>query len=78
MLTVGGWFDAEDLAGPFKVYAAVRQNNPGIYNGLVVGPWVHGGWAHYDGDHLGNVHFDFRTYGEFYRSTDSFPFSSSI
>ncbi len=73
VLTVGGWFDAEDLAGPFKVYAAVRQNNPGIYNGLVVGPWVHGGWAHYDGNHLGNVQFASNT-GEFYRSQILFPF----
>jgi uncharacterized protein len=73
VLTVGGWFDAEDLAGPFKVYAAVKKNDPGIYNGLVVGPWVHGGWAHYDGNHLGNVQFASNT-GEFYRSQILFPF----
>jgi putative CocE/NonD family hydrolase len=73
VLTVGGWFDAEDLAGPFKVYASVKRNNPGIYNGLVVGPWVHGGWAHFDGNHLGNVQFASNT-GEFFRSQILFPF----
>ena len=73
VLTVGGWFDAEDLAGPFKVYADVKKNNPGIYNGIVVGPWVHGGWAHYDGAHLGNAQFDSNT-GEFYRTQILFPF----
>ena len=46
VLTVGGWFDAEDLAGPFSErIAAIGKFNPGIANGLVIGPWVHGGWA---------------------------------
>ena len=44
-MTVGGWFDAEDLYGTFKTYQAVEKQNPGIFNVLVVGPWVHGGWA---------------------------------
>jgi len=73
VLTVGGWFDAEDLAGPFKVYATVKRNDPGIFNGLVVGPWVHGGWAEYDGERLGNVTFGSNT-GEFFRSQILFPF----
>lgn len=73
VLTVGGWFDAEDLAGPFKVYDAIKQNDPGIYNGLVFGPWVHGGWAAYDGSRLGNVTFGSKT-GEFFRSQILFPF----
>ncbi len=73
VLTVGGWFDAEDLAGPFKVYAAVKQNDPGIFNGLVVGPWVHGGWARYDGSRLGNVAFGSNT-GELFRTEILFPF----
>ena len=73
VLTVGGWFDAEDLAGPFKVYSAIKQNDPGIFNGLVVGPWVHGGWARYDGSRLGNVTFGSKT-GEFFRTQILFPF----
>src|SRR5258708_25130928 len=53
VMTVGGWFDAEDLSGPFKTHHAIGQNNPGIANSLVVGPLVHGGWGISDGDHLG-------------------------
>jgi len=66
VLTVGGWFDAEDLQGPFTTYATIEKNNPGIFNAIVVGPWVHGGWAHWQGHSLGRVNFDSDT-GEFYR-----------
>jgi putative CocE/NonD family hydrolase len=73
VLTVGGWFDAEDLQGPFSTFHAIDKNNPGIFNGLVVGPWVHGGWGRFDGDHLGRVEFAANT-GEYYRSNILFPF----
>ncbi len=45
VMTVGGWFDAEDLSGPFKTFHAIDQLNPGAVNTLVVGPWTHGGWS---------------------------------
>jgi putative CocE/NonD family hydrolase len=45
VLTVGGWFDAEDLQGPFTTFHSIDKNNLGIFNALVIGPWVHGGWA---------------------------------
>jgi uncharacterized protein len=73
VLTVGGWFDAEDLQGPFSTYAAIGKNNPGTFNALVVGPWVHGGWSRYDGNHLGSVNFASNT-GKFFRSQIQFPF----
>ncbi len=73
VLTVGGWFDAEDLQGPFSTFAAIGHNNPEIYNGIVVGPWVHGGWARYDGNRLGSVNFASNT-GQFFRSQILFPF----
>jgi putative CocE/NonD family hydrolase len=57
VLTVGGWFDAEDLYGALKTYAAIEKQNPGIVNALVMGPWSHGGWAGKVGDRLGNVSF---------------------
>ncbi|HKV39454.1 MAG TPA: CocE/NonD family hydrolase [Blastocatellia bacterium] len=66
VMTVGGWFDAEDLSGPFKTFHAIDQYNPGTTNTLVVGPWVHGGWARTDGDHLGDVNFAAKT-SEFFR-----------
>ncbi len=73
VLTVGGWFDAEDPQGPFTTYQAIGKNNPGIFNGLVMGPWVHGGWARYDGKQLGRVSFDSKT-GEYFRQHIQFPF----
>jgi hypothetical protein len=45
MLTVGGWFDAEDLYGPLTVYKTVQAHHPTAFNGLVEGPFRHGGWA---------------------------------
>jgi len=73
VLTVGGWFDAEDLQGPFSTFHSIDKNNAGIFNALVVGPWVHGGWARLDGEHLGRVEFDANT-GDYYRSNILFPF----
>jgi hypothetical protein len=73
VLTVGGWFDAEDLSGPFKVFHSIEENDPGIYNGLVEGPWVHGGWARFEGDHLGSVSFASKT-AEYFRENIQFPF----
>jgi uncharacterized protein len=73
VMVVGGWFDAEDLSGPFKTFHAIDQNNPGIANSLVVGPWVHGGWAITDGDHLGDVRFAAKT-SDFFRANIQFPF----
>lgn len=73
VLTVGGWFDAEDLQGPFTLFHAVEKDNPGIFNALVIGPWVHGGWYRYDGSHLGRVSFASNT-GDYYRKNILFPF----
>jgi hypothetical protein len=73
VLTVGGWFDAEDLAGPFKTFHQVETNDPGIFNALVIGPWVHGGWERYAGNHLGHVSFASDT-ADYYREKILFPF----
>jgi len=73
VLVVGGWFDAEDLAGPFYTYNAIRKFNPQTEATLVEGPWVHGGWARSDGSHLGDVHFNAKT-AEYYRAQVQFPF----
>jgi predicted acyl esterase len=32
VLTVGGWYDTEDLYGPLATYAAIEKQNPGIQN----------------------------------------------
>ena len=73
VMVVGGWFDAEDLSGPFKTFHAIDRFNAGTPNSLVVGPWVHGGWARTDGDHLGDIEFGAKT-SLFYRANIEFPF----
>lgn len=73
VMTVTGWYDAEDLYGSFKVYQAVEAQNPKSNNVLVVGPWHHGGWASVDGDQLGVVHFGSKT-SQFYRAEIELPF----
>ncbi len=73
VMTVGGWYDAEDLSGPWRTYRAIEKDNPGTVNTIVEGPWVHGGWARSDGDHLGDVVFNAKT-GDFFRKEIQFPF----
>jgi len=77
VLTVGGWYDAEDPQGPLTVYRSIKKNNPTIYNGLVMGPWAHGAWAHADGKMMGNVSFDSKT-GEYFRKNIMLPFLNVI
>ncbi len=74
VLTVGGWYDAEDQFGTLGVYRAVESLNPGIRNNLLVmGPWWHGGWVNSDGDHIGNVNFAANN-SEFYFRNIELPF----
>jgi hypothetical protein len=73
IMTVGGWFDAEDLYGALNVYKAIEKNNPKTYNTIVMGPWCHGCWARTEGDALGDVRFNSKT-APFYRENIEFPF----
>jgi len=72
-MTVGGWFDAEDLFGALRLYSAAEKQSPGANNTLVMGPWIHGGWANGDGDRLGQVLFNSKT-APFFRDNIEFPF----
>jgi len=49
VMTVGGWFDAEDLYGPLNIYKAIEKTTPKAYNTIVMGPWSHGAWAREEG-----------------------------
>ncbi len=73
MLTVGGWFDAENLFGALRVYQSIEQRQPVGSSHLVMGPWYHGQWASDAGEKLGNVAFDAKT-GDFFREKIQFPF----
>ncbi len=56
-LTVGGWWDQEDLYGALATYAALEPHDSGGRNVLVMGPWNHGGWSRGEGRKLGAVDF---------------------
>ncbi len=78
VLTVGGWFDAENLFGALETFKAIDRD-PGStkHNHLVMGPWLHGGWSHDDCDHLGDIRFGQKT-GVFYREQIEFPFFEAL
>ncbi len=73
VLTVGGWFDAENLFGALEIYKHAEANSPPKHNHLVMGPWDHGGWSREGGDHLGDVRFNAKT-ADFFREKIEFPF----
>src|ERR1700678_4240060 len=73
VLNVGGWFDAEDLAGTFRTYHAIRKENPGLTNMLVIGPWGHGDWLRSAGRKLGPLDFESDT-GTWFRNQVLFLF----
>jgi putative CocE/NonD family hydrolase len=74
-LVTGGWYDAEDLYGAINTYKTLAKNNPNTPIYFTMGPWVHGGWARGNGDHLGDVDFGGPT-GPFYREKIEFAFFS--
>ncbi|GAB3572045.1 CocE/NonD family hydrolase [Hymenobacter daeguensis] len=76
VLTVGGFNDAEDLFGALHTYQALEQQNPGLSNRLVMGPWVHGGWANTTGEQVGNVGYGAAT-SMWYQENVEAPFFKS-
>jgi uncharacterized protein len=73
VMTVGGWYDDEDLFGALGTYQSIEKQDPGIFNVLVMGPWCHGCWARTDGDWLGTAYFGSKT-GIYYREHFELPF----
>jgi putative CocE/NonD family hydrolase len=73
VMTVGGWYDAENLFGALETYKKTEANSPGATNVLVMGPWRHGGWSRGDAASLGSIPFDSKT-GQYFRDEIEFPF----
>jgi putative CocE/NonD family hydrolase len=65
-LNVGGWFDQEDFAGPWRIFAANETPESRSYNYLAVGPWNHGGWFSGPGRTLKALDFGSDT-GDYFR-----------
>jgi uncharacterized protein len=72
-LFVGGWFDAEDLSGPLKLFRAIEKDGPRAANTLIMGPWCHGCWSRGEGNTLGDLDFASST-ADFFREHIELPF----
>lgn len=73
VMTVGGWFDKEDLYGALNTYKTIEKNNPKAFNILVMGPWSHGQWNRNPGERLGEISFGSET-GTWFRQHVQAPF----
>lgn len=74
VLTVGGWFDGEDLLGPLATFATLNKQSSKTSNRLVMGPWTHGQWARGNGEtRIGNAWFGSDT-SKWFQETIELPF----
>lgn len=71
LLTVGGWFDAENLFGALEAHRYFQTDK--AKNVFVMGPWIHGGWNNGSGASLGPVSFGSNT-SEYFRESVELPF----
>jgi hypothetical protein len=55
-LSVGGYYDQEDMWGPQEEYAKLEPHDAQHANFLALGPWRHGFWAS-SSRHLGNLDY---------------------
>lgn len=74
VMTVGGWFDAEDLAGPLSIYKTIEKNNPKSKNTIVMGPFSHGGWGRETGKTYHNDIYFGDSLATFYQRNIETPF----
>ena len=73
VMTVGGWFDAEDLYGTLHVYKAIEtQNPPETENFIVMGPWAHSQWAVGEANNLGNIYWGLDANKKFFELETNF------
>ena len=55
-MSVGGYYDQEDMDGPQVEYQSLEPHDANHENFLVLGPWRHGYWSS-SSRHLGNVDY---------------------
>jgi hypothetical protein len=71
VMTVGGWFDAEDLYGPLNTYQTIEKTSKN-YNTIVMGPWSHGDWARNSAKAvIGNINFGDSISGFFQKNIEA-------
>lgn len=71
-LTVGGYYDQEDMWGPQEEYAMLEPHDTNHENFLIEGPWRHGYWAS-SAVRLGNLDYGQPIGSEFRRDIEA-PF----
>jgi len=65
-LSVGGYYDQEDMYGPQQEYASLEPHDALHENFLVLGPWRHGSWSS-SSRHLGALQYG-QSIGKQFRS----------
>jgi hypothetical protein len=55
-LSVGGYYDQEDMWGPQEEYARLEPNDTAHQNFLVLAPWRHGSWVSTT-RHIGSIQY---------------------
>ncbi|MEN8228345.1 MAG: CocE/NonD family hydrolase [Bacteroidota bacterium] len=73
LLTVGGWYDSEDLSGALHTYKEIEKNDANATNILVMGPWTHGGWAYPDYNDPSKIPFN-EVDKHFFQDEIEYPF----
>lgn len=74
VMTVGGWFDAEDLRGPLEIYKTIEKTSPKANNTIVMGPFSHGGWNYDSGKHFHNDIYFGDSIATYYQKNIEQPF----
>jgi len=74
VMTVGGWFDAEDLAGPLNIYKTIEKTSPNAKNTIVMGPFSHGAWSRENGKHYHNDIYFGDSIATFYQKNIEYKF----
>jgi len=76
VLTVGGWYDANNFYGALHLFETIEQQSPQTDNAIVIGPWYHGQWARDSGVAVGKLAFGART-SDAYQRDILMPFFES-
>ena len=74
VITVGGWFDAEDLSGPLNIYKTIEKTSPLAKNTIVMGPFSHGAWSREMGKHFHNEIYFGDSIATYYQTKLETPF----
>ena len=73
VLTVSGWYDANNLRGALIVHESIERQSTATSNRIALGPWSHGQWSRGPGDALGELRFGSET-SRYFRDSIEFPF----